>query len=233
MVDAPTPWRVVVNARASIIGALSGQYVQTLNGLSYPNFVVLPGKEAMLYLLFNQPVEPAAWGSQTEKLDDRTLSFVDGGQVVLVRVQPYDRLSALSLPEIRVDWPSAAGLTLLGYTLAGPINPGQPIELVMYWRVDAVHPESAEWRIGAFYQTFNQDGQLLTQVDGHGQWARRWREGDVYVERVRIDLPTDLEAGEYELTVGLFDSIHQQNYEFVSPQGAQAVYVIPITIAAP
>ena len=233
MADTPVPWRVAVSARASMIGAFSGEYVQTLNGLNYPNFVVLPGKEAMLYLLFNQPMDPGVWGPHSEKLDEKILHFVDSAQATLVRVQPYDRVSALALPEVQVDWPSAAGLTLLGYALPSSIDPGQPIELVTYWRVDAVLPESVEWYLGAAYRALDGRGQLLAQVDGHGQWARRWREGDVYVERVRLELPADLEAGEYDLTVGLFDSIHQQAYEFVSPQGAQAAYTIPLTIAAP
>jgi hypothetical protein len=53
------------------------------------------------------------------------------------------------------------------------------------------------------------------------------------VERVHIDLPADVEAGEYALTIGLFDSIHGQNYEFLIPEGAQAAYSIPLAIAAP
>ncbi len=70
------------------------------------------------------------------------------------------------------------------------------------------------------------------QADGHGQWAHRWQAGDIYVEQVRVDLPANLATGEYQLKVGLFDGIHQQNFDFTTPQGAQATFDIPVTIAA-
>ncbi len=233
MDGAPTPWRVAADARASLVGALSGQYVQTLSGLDYPNFVVLPGKEALSYLLFNKSIVPDALGSRADVSGAQTLQFADNTQAAVIRVMPYDRSAALALPETKVDWPSTADLTLLGYTLNSTIEPGRPITLTTYWRVDALHPERAEWYIGSFYQAFDQDGQFVVQADGHSQWARRWQEGDVYVERVRIDLPGEVKPGDYQLRVGLLDSIHEQAYEFLLPDGRRESYEIPLTVVEP
>ena len=94
------------------------------------------------------------------------------------------------------------------------------------------HEASRENFVGATYQLFDSSGQRRAQADGHGQWAHRWQAGDIYVEQVRVDLPANLGAGDYDLKVGLFDGIHQQKFEFAAPQGAQATADILVTIAA-
>jgi 4-amino-4-deoxy-L-arabinose transferase-like glycosyltransferase len=231
--DEATGPRVVVDARQPLPSAFSGKYVRVLSGTDYPDYVVLPGKQPLLYLLINQPQAVANFGPHAQTFPDKDLQYVDGTHVSFVRVAPYDHVEALELPQVKTDWPSSSGLTFLGYTLNGTPRAGNPIEVMTYWRVDDEKDINGENFVGASYQLFDSTEQRRAQADGHGQWAHRWQTGDVYVERVRIDLPADLEAGEYELMVGLFDSIHQQNYEFVPSQGAQAVYVIPITIAAP
>ncbi len=228
----PTPWRVAVEARASIIGALSGQFVQNLNGLDYPNYVVLPGQDALLYLLFNEAIDPQAFGPHAEAMSGRTLEFVNGARATLVRVLPYDRSAALALPQVRIDWPSAAGLTLLGYTLSGPIAPGHSIGLTTYWRVDDLRRGREEWHIGAFYQLVDRVGHPIANAESHSQWARRWQEGDVYVERTQLELPADIVAGEYQLNVGLFDNVHNQTYEFQLSGGGQESFEIPLKVTA-
>ena len=229
--DTSSPQRVVVDALPSLIGSLSSQYLTVLSGVAYPDYVVLPGAEPLLYVLVNAASQPEIFGPHAQSFPEKDLQFVDGTRASFIRVMPYDRVAALALPQVKIDWPSAAGLTLLGYTLSSPIEPGRPIDLVTYWRVDADLTENSEWFVGAFYQLFDQHGQSVTKANGHGQWARRWQEGDVYVERTRIDLPAALLAGNYHLKVGLFDSIHSQAYEFQPPDGVQATYNIPLDVA--
>jgi 4-amino-4-deoxy-L-arabinose transferase-like glycosyltransferase len=230
--DEATGSRVVVDARPQLIGAASGKYARVLSGIDYPNYVVLPGNQSLLYLLINQPPTTVNFGSHAQAFPEKDLHFADGTQVSFVRVAPYDHAQALELPQVKVDWPSAAGLTFLGYTLKGAAQPGNPINLATYWRVDERTEINGENFVGASYQLFDSNGQRQAQADGHGQWARRWQAGDVYVEQVRVDLPANLEAGDYDLKVGLFDSIHQQSFEFAAPQGAHAAFNIPVTIAA-
>jgi hypothetical protein len=168
-----------------------------------------------------------------QSFPEKDLQFADGTQASFVRVAPYDHAQALELPQLKVDWPSASGLTLLGYTLNSAAQPGSPIALATYWRVADDTEINGENFVGATYQLFDSSGQRQAQADGHGQWAYRWQAGDIYVEQVRVDLPASLEAGEYQLRVGLFDSIHQQSFAFTTPQGMQATVDIPVMIAAP
>jgi hypothetical protein len=143
---------------------------------------------------------------------------------------PYDEIAAAALPQVKVDWPTSSGLTFLGYTLNGTPHPGNPIDLVTYWRVSEDPPFNGENYVGAVYQLFDPGGQRYAQTNGHAQWAYRWEPGDTYVEQARIDLPPDLAPGNYELAISLNDSIHQQRFEFGSAEAAQAMFNIPITI---
>jgi 4-amino-4-deoxy-L-arabinose transferase-like glycosyltransferase len=224
--------RVVAEARSQLIGAASGKYVRVLSGTDYPDYVVLPGQHPLLYVQINESAA-ANFGPHAQSFPERNLHFADGTQASFVRVAPYDHAEALELPQVKVDWPSASGLTFLGYALNGAAQPGNPIDLTTYWRVADDTEINGENFVGATYQLFDSTGQRQAQTDGHGQWARRWQAGDVYVEQVRVDLPANLEAGEYQLKIGLFDGIHQRSFDFTTPQGAQATVDIPVLIAVP
>ena len=230
--DNRSPRRLVVDARPSLIGSFSGQVALVLNGLDYPDYVALPGAESLLYVLVNAAPDEPVFGARVETFPDRTLEFPDGTRVSFVRVQPYDQAAALRLPQVPINWPSAAGLTLLGYTLNGPIEPGGLITWMTYWRVDDLRPGSQEWSIGAFYQMFNQAGQKVANADGHSQYARRWQVGDVYVERTTVTLPVDLTPGDYTLNIGLIDGLRDQAYPFQPPAGAQTSLSIPVIVGS-
>ena len=228
----PVSPRMVVDARPSLPGSLSGKNVRLISGLEYPNYVVLPGAGPLLYVLMNPTQKPDVLGPNAETFSDKALRFVDGAQVAFIRVKPYTRSAALALPETSVDWPSAAGLSLLGYTLNQPLVSGGDLELTTYWRVDELRPGYEQWFIGAYYQLLNQAGQQAANADGHSQYARRWQQGDVYVEHTHMALPNDLAAGDYALTIGLFDSNQGQAYPFVPAGGAQDNLSITVAIGA-
>ena len=227
----PVSPRVVADARPSLIGSLSSKYVRLISGVVYPGYVVLPGSEPVLYVLMNESQAPSMLGPHAETFADKDMQFVDGTRVSFVRVMPYTRSAALALPATSIDWPSAAGLTLLGYTLNHPIAPGGDLDLITYWRVDELRHGYDQWFVGAFYQLFDQSGRQIASADGHGQYARRWQLGDVYVEHTRIAVAANLAAGEYALKLGLFDSIHSQAYPFVSTNGPQDTLNITVKIA--
>ncbi len=224
------PRRICAAGHEELLSSLSGTYITTLWNLDFPNYVVLPGKEPLLYVLINTVPGPEVLGPLQESFPERDILFADGTHVSFLRALPYSRDAALALPDVALDWPSEAGLSMLGYSLNATTQPGQSICCTTYWRVEELHPERGEWYIGAFYHLLNQTGQIIANVSEHGQWGYRWQIGDVYVERVCIPVPADLAPGEYRIEIGLFDCIHTRNYPLHSPDGPIYAVTIPITV---
>ncbi|MFQ5811821.1 MAG: ArnT family glycosyltransferase [Anaerolineae bacterium] len=224
------PQRIYAEGHEALLSSLSGTYVTTLQELDFPNYVILPGEEPLLYVLVNTVPEPEALGPLQESFPKHDLLLADGTRVSFLRVLPYSRDSALALPDVALDWPSEAGLSMLGYSLNATIRPGQPIHCTTYWRVEELHPGREEWYVGAFYHLLDQAGQIITNVGGHSQWGYRWQLSDVYVDRVSIPVPANLAPGEYRIAIGLFDSIHTRNYPLRSPDGPIYAVVVPVTV---
>ena len=213
----PKPARVVAPWREAVVSSLSATYVTSLDGLQYPGYVVLPGREPLLYVLMNTAVDPAALGPRAQFSPERTLHLAGGVEISFVKVLPYDRESALALPQVRVDRPSEAGLSLLGYTLGGQAKAGKAIECTTYWRVDQLLPDRWGWYVGAAYHLVDRAGQVVTNTGKYGQWGYRWQVGDVYVERMEIPVPADAAPGDYQLEISLFDPIHVHPFQLIWP----------------
>jgi len=174
------PLRVACDTHEAILSSLSATLVSTLQGLDYPDYVVLPSQELLLYVLPGKVQDSSILGPRAETFPERTLQFGSDKQVSFVRVLPYDREAALALPQVVVDRTSEAGLSLLGYSIEGRAQPGESFTCTTYWRVDELLPGRAEWYIGTVYHLVNEAGHLVANVGKHAQWGYRWRLGDVY-----------------------------------------------------
>lgn len=81
---------------------------------------------------------------------------------------------------------------------------GQVLPLTLYW--EATGPVLGDYSV--FLQLLGPDGQRLAQDDGpplHGlQPMPHWREGELLPDRWSLELPGDLQPGQYRLEVGLY-----------------------------
>ncbi len=95
---------------------------------------------------------------------------------------------------------------LLGYDLRSTgAAPGERVPLVLYWQTT----EPVTDDLSIFVHLLNPTGELIWQEDGaadHGQrptWS--WAADEIIVDPHTVKLPRSLPAGNYELTVGLYD----------------------------
>jgi hypothetical protein len=56
------PRRICAKGDEALLSSLSGTYLTTLREIEFPNYVVLPGEEPLLYVLVNTGPEPEALG---------------------------------------------------------------------------------------------------------------------------------------------------------------------------
>jgi hypothetical protein len=212
--DQPATPRLVTAANTPLVSGLSGKLLHTVQGVSYPDFVLLPGDVPLLYLFINQEYTAPTLGSEAE-MAIAPYGLVDGTTVNIMRVPPNTAETAAALPQTPINWTSDTGLTFLGIDLT-PTTPRQ-LHLTTYWRVEQLAVERDVWYITPFYHLVNGQGQIVVNEAPHGQWGYEWRLGDVYIQRLILTLPDEQPAGTYDLNIGLFDPVQQRPFNLNAP----------------
>jgi hypothetical protein len=111
------------------------------------------------------------------------------------------------------------GLTLLGYDLRA--RPGQPIDLVTYWRVEQTPAQS----LSIFAHVVDAAGNILAQRDGLNVRLSSLEPGDVVLQHFVIDHPTAAR----ELRLGLYDPRTRQRFTATLPAG-EAVEAVQVPL---
>jgi 4-amino-4-deoxy-L-arabinose transferase-like glycosyltransferase len=238
--NASYPRRIVAKGDKALLSGLSGTYLDPVNGVSYPDFVLLPPGENLLYAIEGDATVPEWLRPFVVPRPERTLTFANGAPVSFVQTDAAAVQAMETYPENQVTLPTEAGITLLGYTIHNPqsaipndVWPGQSFGLLTYWRVDALHPERGGWYVSASYHLVNDQEQIVANAGEHGQYAHRWQLGDVYVERVTIQVPADAAPGRYRLDIGLFDVLRSHAYSFFAPNTVESHFSIAVNVRPP
>lgn len=226
----PFPRRIVAAGDKSLMSGLSATFVKPIGGIDYPDFTVHSPAQSLIYVIEGGEAPPSWLRDFIDMEEARSLEFAGGTKIIVARSKPDAAASIANFPQTPVQWSSEAGITLLGYTLDGPVVPGGLIDIVTYWRVDELKPEQAEWYVAPSYQLIDLNGNKVSNVGGHGQWAYRWELGDVYIEHVLVPIPEKTDSGSYSLEINLFDSVHQRPYTLFDGQTPVAAYPIAIEL---
>jgi 4-amino-4-deoxy-L-arabinose transferase-like glycosyltransferase len=92
-------------------------------------------------------------------------------------------------------------LSLLGYSLEKTsLRAGKNLALTMYWQATGQSPPFLK----IFMHLLDAPDHIAAQADRQSVLADTLQVGDVFLQRQTIDLPPDLPAGIYQLSIGLY-----------------------------
>lgn len=154
-------------------------------------------------------MEPADAGSQL------TL-----GQITVETPATAPSLSALPIEHRQQTTFGNAAAQLLGYSAtSGPLLPGNDLMVNLFWRaLDG----AGEADLAAFVQLLDRQGQVAVGWEGPlVSWrpSQLWQPDELLRSQHTLRLPADLEAGDYTLVAGLFDTATGQRLPAATPGG--------------
>lgn len=99
--------------------------------------------------------------------------------------------------------------TLLAYRISSEQT---SLTITLYWQAADPMPEDGI----VFIHIHNPDGEFVLGQDqrpcGGRYWTQAWQSGEVIVDEHLITLPSDLSAGRYDITIGMYDSQNQNRW---------------------
>jgi 4-amino-4-deoxy-L-arabinose transferase-like glycosyltransferase len=147
------------------------------------------------------PLSPslAALMGPSAQLVDRVMLRSDdlSPWIDVYRWSPVDAIAALPLDD-RSDMGHV--LAFAGYK-ASPdeVQPGGWIELITFWEILETLPAEPEL---VLFSHLLADGQVTAQDDRLDLPSSSWRPGDLFAQLHRLNVPSDLPAGDYPLEIG-------------------------------
>lgn len=133
--------------------------------------------------------------------------------------------------------PFARDITFLGYDLNGRkgfYRAGEQIDLTLYWR--ALATPQQEWTV--FTHVLGPGNAVITGYDNPPCLrtcpTTTWRPKEVIRDEYLLRLPPDLDAGRYQLEIGLYDAATGVRLPLQQPSADEGdrILLAPITVAA-
>ncbi|MCL5961940.1 MAG: glycosyltransferase family 39 protein [Chloroflexi bacterium] len=144
----------------------------------------------------------------------------------LYRLPPNAPDLLLNRPEVqRLDARLSNGITLLGYELPKRANPGDSIELRLYWRIDAL-PERGSYAF--FNHLVDALGKEWGQTDGIGYENQFWQQGDFVMSRFTLQIDRQTPPGPLWLKTGLYDRVGPKAIPF--EDGNDSIALGPVLV---
>lgn len=100
-------------------------------------------------------------------------------------------------------WKLDTGMHLLGFEWPLSAQPGERVTLATYWALLDVPPDVRAHQHSLFNHLMAGE-RRVAQIDGLGLPERSWQDGLVLLQWFEMDLPPDLEPGEYTLLTGMY-----------------------------
>jgi hypothetical protein len=143
------------------------------------------------------------------------------------------RLAAGEVEEAEVERPLlvqlADNITFLGYDLS-PLSPtpGETITITLYWQAE----DNPTLDYTVFVQLLDAGGMQVAGADGppaNGDFPTDWwRAGDMVTDNHLMQIPTEIEPGNYTILIGMYDPKTGQRLPRPDEQGESIS--LPLTI---
>jgi hypothetical protein len=136
------------------------------------------------------------WDESGDRVGDRIIvDYVEVGDLYEDQLTPANPLSVNLGDSVRI----------LGYDLGGgTVEPEESISLALYWQ--ALVNMQKDYTV--FVHLVGEDGQIISQHDGQPDGGfyltSYWDQGVVVKDEHVLSLPSEIEAGQYELRVGMY-----------------------------
>ena len=136
-----------------------------------------------------------------------------------VEIQAADYLFALpETIDIPLDTTFGPGIRLRGANIGDvAIAPGDVLMFTLFWQAASATEEP----VTAFVHLVDDQGEIVAQIDRWpgGLPSNIWVEGQVVVDEYTLELPAEIEAGHYEIIVGLYTAENGQRLPAADASG--------------
>jgi hypothetical protein len=171
-----------------------------------PQLAEIAAKHDRLYAIF--------WGEDQRDPHRVVESWLDANTFKATEEWVSDvRFVVYAVPEdaarsmdTAVNLPFGDQITLQGYSLhSEQLSPGEILQLTLFWQTTA----PLDQRYKVFLHLLDQDGRLVAQRDsepgGGLNPTTSWTPADTIIDNHGLLLPSDLQPGDYNLIMGLYN----------------------------
>jgi hypothetical protein len=191
--------------------AWTGRPVDSVSWFIDDRLLIMPDNRPALYV-------QTGWDMPPDQLPNsrrvQTVTWPGSTYTTLDLIPAFTRAAEAQLPKVRLDWTSDTGLTLLGYTLDAPLRTGETSDVTTYWRVDSLAEQRGQYIFGPYLHVVSATGPKLVNVSAPGLPGYYYRQGDLYIETMRVPVPAQARPGTYSLELGLYDGLHAAGTTF-------------------
>lgn len=205
---------VYANLHSVVTSAWAERPLEAVSWFSEEDLLIISQERPAIYVRLCHGVESSLLPlAQREK----SVVFPNNDFVVFDVIPPMTREQMAALPQAKVDWRSETGMTLLGYTLSESFQRGKTSTITMYWFIDDLAETRGNYIFAPYVHLDSPDGSVRLNVSAPGLPGYHYRLGDLYIQPVRLAIPTDAPAGIYHFEMGLYDGLHTKGTTFFPP----------------
>ncbi|MEZ4517426.1 MAG: hypothetical protein R3C44_11545 [Chloroflexota bacterium] len=125
----------------------------------------------------------------------------------------------------RLDIPFADGIRLLGYDISPSVQPGEVVELTLYWASDGDIRQRYKVFTHVLGETFNAAtgnflwGQVDNEPAANSRPTTTWRGAEVIRDEYTIPVAPDAPPGIYHVEVGLYNPVSGERLPVLGGDG--------------